>query len=86
MGKNDHETEKIGKFAISLAILEVTMGKKKPDMASVDSFLLLGKCKRLTPSTSKSVSSFRSYNTLKTRGQNWNRKWNRNGVEWDEIE
>ena len=28
------------------------------------------KCKRLTPSTSKLVKSFWSYNTLKTRGQN----------------
>ena len=31
-------------------------------------------CKRLTPSTSKSVNSFRSYDTSKIRGQNWNGK------------
>ena len=34
----------------------------------------LEKCKQLTPSTSKLVNSFRSYNTLKTRDQNRNRK------------
>ena len=34
----------------------------------------LEKCKRLTPSTSKSVHSFRSYDTSKTRDQNWSRK------------
>ena len=34
--------------------------------------LELGKCKRLTPSTSKLVNSFRSYDTSKIRGQNWN--------------
>ena len=42
----------------------------------------LGKCKRLTPSTSKSVNSFRNYDTLKTTGQNWNG----NGMKWDGIE
>ena len=31
----------------------------------------LGKCKRLTPSTSKSVDSFRSYDTLKKRDPLW---------------
>jgi hypothetical protein len=34
----------------------------------------LGKCKWLTPSTSKLVDSFRSYDTSKTRGPNWYRK------------
>ena len=37
-------------------------------------YIELGKCKRLTPSTSKSVDSFRSYDTLKTGCQNLNRK------------
>ena len=34
----------------------------------------LEKCKQLTPSTSKLVNLFRSYDTSKTRGQNWNGK------------
>ena len=34
----------------------------------------LEKCKQLTPSTSKSINSFRRYDTLKIRGQNWNGK------------
>ena len=46
----------------------------------------LQKCKQLAPITQKSVNSSGSYATSKTSGQNWNEKWNGNGIEWDGMD
>ena len=54
-------TPKLGIFLIDLWFLDMY-------------HRVLEKCKRLTSSTSKSVILFRNYETLKTRGQNWNGK------------
>ena len=46
----------------------------------------LQKCKQLAPITQKSVNSSGSYATSETSGQNWNEKWNGNGIEWDGMD